>query len=73
MAKSKPTQIDNRSQLIYALTEVAEFEHVLMCLSVPVRRVHDDDPPDRVPEQETRVPPGRVGPEVKAVANVGGP
>lgn len=31
MAKSKPTKIDNRSQLIYALTEVAELEHVLMC------------------------------------------
>jgi hypothetical protein len=31
MAKTKPTKIDNRSQLIYALTEVAELEHVLMC------------------------------------------
>jgi hypothetical protein len=31
MAKSQPTKIDNRSQLIYALTEVAELEHVLMC------------------------------------------
>lgn len=31
MAKRKPTQINDRSQLIYALTEVAELEHVLMC------------------------------------------
>lgn len=31
MAKSKPAKIDNRSQLIYALTEVAELEHILMC------------------------------------------
>src|SRR5262245_57269718 len=26
-----PTKIDNRSQLIYALTEVTELEHLLMC------------------------------------------
>jgi len=33
MAKKKPvaTRIDNRSQLIYALTEIAELEHLLMC------------------------------------------
>jgi hypothetical protein len=29
--KGEKTKIDNRSQLIYALTEVAELEHVLMC------------------------------------------
>jgi hypothetical protein len=27
--KDKATKIDNRSQLIYALTEVAELEHIL--------------------------------------------
>ena len=33
VAKTKlmPTKIDNRSQLIFALTEVAELEHLLLC------------------------------------------
>src|SRR5882672_11010237 len=30
-AHLKPHKIDNRSQLIYALTEVTELEHLLMC------------------------------------------